>query len=59
MVLIPGDAGPLWARQFVEDVGGTNLDDTSEILGGVKSVMGRLDTDSDDGIGLKELRYAF
>lgn len=43
-------------RQFVGYVGGSTLDDNSEILGGVSSVMGRLDTDSEEGIGLKELR---
>lgn len=43
-------------REFVIDVGGSTLDDTSEIWGGVSRVMGRLDTDSDEGIGLKELR---
>ncbi|CAM9459615.1 unnamed protein product, partial [Sphacelaria rigidula] len=42
-------------REFVIDVGGSTLDDTSEIWGGVSRVMGRLDTDSDEGIGLKEL----
>lgn len=43
-------------RQFVGYVGGSTLDDNLEILGGVSSVMGRLDTDSEEGIGLKELR---
>ncbi|CBN74398.1 FYVE zinc finger protein [Ectocarpus siliculosus] len=42
-------------REFVGYVGGSSLDDNSEILGGVSTVMGRLDTDSDKGIGLKEL----
>ena len=46
----------LLCRQFVGYVGGSTLDDNSEILGGVSSVMGRLDTDSEEGIGLKELR---
>eukprot|EP00752_Nemacystus_decipiens_P015601 g13924.t1 len=42
-------------REFVGYVGGSTLDDNSEILGGVSSVMGHLDTDSEEGIGLKEL----
>ncbi|CAN0033008.1 unnamed protein product [Pylaiella littoralis] len=42
-------------REFVGYVGGSTLDDSSEILGGVSRVMGRLDTDSEEGIGLKEL----
>lgn len=46
----------LSSRQFVEEVGGVTLDDHSEIWGGVSTVMGRLDTDSEEGIGLAELR---
>lgn len=41
----------------MEEVGGSTLDDISEISGGVSSVMGRLDTDSEEGIGLIELRW--
>lgn len=40
-------------------MGGSTLDDTSEIWGGVSKVMGRLDTDNEEGIGLKELRHVF
>ena len=41
-------------QQFVEDVGGSTLDEVSEITAAVSTVMGRLDTDSEQGIGFDE-----
>lgn len=46
----------LLLHQFVEDVGGSTLDDHSEMLGGVSAVMEQLDTDSVKGIGPEEFR---
>ncbi|CAM9930190.1 unnamed protein product [Choristocarpus tenellus] len=43
-------------REFVEDVGGSHLDDTSEIQGGVSSVMEHLDIDSNSDITLGDIR---
>ena len=38
----------------MEDVGGSTLDEYAEITAAVSTVMGRLDTDSEEGIGMDE-----